>query len=356
MAFVDAKFTGFQKILSAPSPAGGDFEFNAPSAGLHPLFGGLQEEKADPTPDKFTLLQVGDIPDHQELHINLPGRDINYSASGGAGKIDLYRGPLPAAGDGQDVTRIVTTDTPSSVHIIWDLGFPNGHALFDANATFDLDFLTQDGSQRTVAGLTMQDAELTYGLRILSFNVLSSISIEPCLLLPIPACPIVVPTEWELLDFGADLVITPGLDGFIGVYDLKGGLVALDPSGTLPDGDEYVPFITAMAKDATGASAHVSVSLDPIGTTVIYPIDVNISINIGGAFIFDVWSNTLTDATFTLPLVGIDVGFINRPDYITNNPFHIFPLTTLDVYHDHDLVFGFNGFHTFGAHFDPFGP
>lgn len=357
VAFVDGQFTGFQKILIAPSAAGGDFEFNAPSAGVHPLFGGLQEEKADPTPDKFTLVQVADIPDHQELHINIPGGDINYSASGGAGKIDLYQGPLPAAADGQEATRAVMNNTPSSVHITWDFGLPNGHALFDASNTFDIDFLTQDGSQRIVAGLTMQDVELTYGIDILSFDELDHVGVDPCELIPLTdPCPIEVPIEWELLDFGADLVVTPGLDGFIGVYDLKGGLQALAPSGTTPDGDEYIPFITGMAKDSTGASAHVTVSLDPIGTTVIYPVDVNITIDIGGQFIFDVWSNTLTDEHFTFPVVDIDVGIINTPDYITNNPFHIFPLTTLDVFKDHDLVYGFNGFHTFGAHFDPFGP
>jgi hypothetical protein len=121
-----------------------------------------------------------------------------------------------------------------------------------------------------------------------------------------------------------------------------------------------VPEVTVQEKGFIGASASLNVDLDPLNPSDnLYPFNITASLTITGSLVFDFWSKDDTHFVVNnIPLLG-DVGFINPPDYTDNTPIHIIPgiqdpIGNAEFVKDHDLVFTFNGWHDFSAHFDPF--
>lgn len=361
--FVSVQFTGFQKIALTPQPGGGTFEFNAPVPGLHPLYVGL-EDGGD-----FTSLQFENIPDHLLLTVDIPGQfvDVTWTddVMSSIGEIDLFKGPVNA-GDGDSASRFVINDTPDQVTLSWNFGFPNGGVTFDASQEFQLLFLDQSGgSDRLVAGLELEDFHLGYGLELFSFDVAETIDT------------VVLgewPVAWDLARFSAGFTAAPGVDGFLGLYEFIDSPANLN-TGTAPSGGEFVPQYTLMMDDLTDVSVSFGLILDPLSLIglgvgdfpLIPPISLDVDVNISADFVFDLWSNTETNENLvTIPgeamaiitLGGItedwDIGFLNHADYVENDPFHIWPITTFGLGTDHDWVFTFDGLHEFSDHFDPF--
>ena len=131
---------------------------------------------------------------------------------------------------------------------------------------------------------------------------------------------------------------------------------------------EYVPLLTVMEEGFNEFSLELLVELDPTNPGAdLYPVDIELNATLTGNLILDVWSSANTDFTDDddIPFIP-EVGFVNPPDYTDNTPFHILPgivpgdlgetvvngLKGLHVVHD--WVITWDGFHTFGEHFDPF--
>lgn len=365
--FASLKFSGFQKVSWAPSAGGGVFALRVPVPGVHPLFGGVQLDS------NYVTLQIEDVPDVVDVVINTGGGVITYDASGSAGEIDVYYGPLPIASDADTAMRAVMVDTPSFVHITWGFGFPSGAVNFDASNEFEILFLSQDSGNRIAAGLEMEDLQIGYNVEFLTFNVADTLDITvpvPCFDIP-PICEetlLAVPVAWDLvratagIDNDADSPAIganpakPGVDGFFTLYKKLGSPAALD-TGTLPGGPEFVPLLTFQVKDFRELSMSVAITLDPLTPNLIIPFSLDVTgPTLVGDFVFDFWSSANTNEVFTIPLFDFDVGIVNAPDYTDNTPIHLIPLNTIDIFNHYDLVFGFNGFHGFGDHVDPFAP
>lgn len=365
--FASLKFSGFQKVSWAPAAGGGTFALRVPVPGDHPLFGGVQLDS------NYVTLQIEDVPDVVDVVINTSGGVITYDASGSAGEIDVYYGPLPIASDDDTAMRAVMVDTPSFVHITWGFGFPSGAVNFDASNEFEILFLSQDSGNRIAAGLEMEDLQIGYNVEFLTFNVAETADITvpvPCFDIP-PICEetlLAVPVAWDLvratagIDNDADSPAIganpakPGVDGFFTLYKKLGSPAALD-TGTTPGGPEFVPLLALQVKDFRELSMSVAITLDPLTPNLIIPFSLDVTgPTLSGDFVFDFWSSANTNEIFTIPLFDYDVGIKNVPDYTDNTPIHLIPLNTIDIFNHYDLVFGFNGFHGFGDHVDPFAP
>ena len=371
--YASLQFTGFQKVSAQLNGLDSEFFFSAPTPGLHPLFAGYKDG------DEFTTLQIENVPDTMEVIVNVPGQIISYNATDdvdpSAGQIDFYQGPLPIAGEGDDATRFIMNNTPASVELTWDFGFPNGAVNFDASDPFELLFLTQTGGDsRIVAGASLEDLQIGYNIDILSFDVAETLDIEipvPCFDIP-PICfetLFSVPVAWDLfratvgIDNDADdpnIVGNPDktpVDGFFGLYDFEQNPSALD-TGTTGSGGEFIPTLTLMLDDFIEFSISAALLLDPLtpnlGAPLVFPFSIDIDIVFDASLVIDYWSPDNTEEIFTIPLVDFDIGILNPPDYTDNTPIHLFPFTGLGVFIDYDLVFGFSGLHGFDDHFDPY--
>lgn len=342
--FASLKFTGFQKIQYAPDANGGHYELKVPTPGLHPFFVGVGLDS------NFATLQLENIPDSMVLDIDTAAGLITYDAADdvdpSVGEIDVYYGPLPLANDGSTAVRAILRQTPSFVHIKWDLGFPNGDAWFDASNEFELLFLAQSGSKRVTGGMAMEDLHLHYGIEGPGYTPCDEVAgVDTCYGLLRATAGI----DNDADEFASTLAINDSkadLAAFIAVYDLIGGPAALTGSclGTCPGpvGNEYVPLVTAATKDFRGVILVFEIQFDPLlPTSDFWPIDFEYNpTGPEGQVVVDVW-----DQGFSVEFAGFE--YTNDPDYIDNNPWHIIPITTLTT----------AGLHTFSDHdFDPFGP
>ena len=386
--FASFQFTGFQHLSWTPNANGGQFVFEAPGRGDLPFFGGYEDA------DVFSTLQIEHIPDHIDFDLDKT-EHLTYSASASPGEIDFYQGPATDdglfAGDGDDAMRAIMRNTPTEVRIFWTFSFPSGGAFFDASNPFELLFLTQDGSSRITAGLSLEDLEVAYGIELLSFDVTNSLTIPN----PLPFCgDLVIPIAWalfeakagidndadgltladlgdlDLSDIGANLA-KASVAGFFSLYTFESNPSDLvDPALAAPAEGSYVPQVSVMTEGFREFSMDFLVELDPTNPSAdLYPIDLEFTIDTSniGNLVLDIWSTADTDETFSIPLVG-EVGFVNPPDYTDNTPFHILPglfgdlgdivangLKGLHHVEGRDpLVFTWDGFHAFAEHFDPF--
>lgn len=342
--FASLKFTGFQKIQYAPDANGGHYELKVPTPGLHPFFVGVGLDS------NFATLQLANIPDSMVLDIDTAAGLITYDAADdvdpSVGEIDVYYGPLPVANDGSTAVRAILRQTPSFVHIKWDLGFPNGDAWFDASNEFELLFLAQSGSKRVTGGMAMEDLHLHYGIEGPGYTPCDEVlDVDTCYGLLRATAGI----DNDADGFASTLAINAAkadLAAFIAVYDLIGGPAALTGAcpGTCPGpvGSEYVPLVTAATKEFRGVILVFEIQFDPLlPTSDFWPIDFEYNpTGPDGQVVVDVW-----DQGFSVEFAGFE--YTNDPDYIANNPWHIIPITTLTT----------AGLHTFSDHdFDPFGP
>ncbi len=157
--YASFQYTGFQHVSWTPDANGGQFIFRNPTPGLHPLFAGYED-------GDFTTMQIANIPDEIVVDVDLTGA-ITYNAADDVDpsiqQIDIYKGPLPVAGDGDNALRVIMNDVPASASLTWDFSFSDGGIFFDADREFELLFLNQNGSSRIVAGLQLQDLSVQWG-------------------------------------------------------------------------------------------------------------------------------------------------------------------------------------------------
>lgn len=377
------QFTGFQKVSFVPDADGGHFTLRAPTAGLHPLFAGFEDD------DKFTTLQVGNIPDNVEVEID-KSKQVTYDATDDTNasfvEIDVYSGPLPMASDGDPATRVVVkpvgtdpTPTTSYIHTGWNFTPTSGGAFLDNEQELEVLLLTQDGSKRITAGLALEDLLAGYAIDLFSFDVKDSICIIPNLW---GGCEVEIPTAWELFEAKAGITndadgftpaslatltpetltpdpAKPDLAGFLAIYNREAAPAALVGPDLAPGGAEFVPLVTLEEEGFRGASASLSVNLDPLDADIlVFSIDVDFDIT--GKLIFDFWSPENIDFTDddAIPFIP-EVGFVDLPSYTNNSPFHVIPgvespIANADFDNVRAWVYTFNGWHGFGVHFDPY--
>jgi len=156
-----------------------------------------------------------------------------------AGRVEFYDGPLPTAGEGSTVNKVILVSAPAEIHVDWDFGFP-GSATFDASSELEFRILSQSGGSRTVAAFRLTDLALNYGYELFGgFDA-------DCHLLP-PECN----TYFNVARVFAEFTATPGIDAMVLAYDLTGAQ-QLDPAAaTGPDGNEYVPRLSFLMEDLT---------------------------------------------------------------------------------------------------------
>jgi len=340
--FLDAQFTGFQKIEYQPSSNGGHFEFDAPTPGPHPFLAGVGLDGS------FLIGHIDNIPASATLDINLATHNVHFHSSASAGNIDVYYGPQGMAQDSDTALRAVLENTPTDVQINWDFGFPNGTASFVASNPFTLLLLAQDGSHRLVAGARLQELDVNYGMNILPLSTHISTTFG-------------VPTNFTVVLFSANAGINVGssgvpVDGFFNLYSMKSGPDALTPPGPAPGASEYIPDLTFMMRNFTSFSvnvlAGVSITILPI-PGIIHPT-LNVSVNLTGQFVFDVWQDSDINDT----LFGA-IGYVDPADYSDNTPIQFtIPLNiaSINIQNHGGLTFSFEGFGAQGADsFDPLG-
>jgi len=381
IGFASLRYSDFQHVSWTPDANGGQFIYRAPGRGNAGFFAGYEQD------DTFTSFQIDAIPD--EIVVDLDDREhLTYTASASPGDIDVYYGPGDTtnglfAADNSNATRGILRNTPSSVRIFWDFSFPNGGAFMDASNPFDLLFLTQDGTNRITAGLTLEDLHVGWGIDLFSFDITKSIEIwNPF------GDNLVIPVAWELfqakagIDNNADGLTLANVGdinqingtntkqdvaGFFALYDLVNNPSPLvSPAGPAAGSQEFVPFINIMTEGFEEFSMDFIVELDPTNPGAdLYPIDLEFNVNTSkiGNLVFDIWSKANTDFTDDddIPFIP-EVGFVNPPDYTDNTPFHILPGLFEDfvgnglkgIHVVHDWVVTFDGWHAFNEHFDPF--
>ena len=346
LVFFDGQFTGFQKISYAPNSNGGDFEFDAPSPGTHPFFAGVGLDS------NFLYASIDNVPASSTLHIDTTG-DIHFHASSSPGTIDVYYGPAGMAQDSDTALRAQLQNTPTDVDLSWNFGFPNGGATFTASNPFTLLFLAQNGSDRLVGALRLQNLRAGYNIQILPLTVSSSTALG-------------IPTSATLVLFKASAGIDnntsgtfgvgnpslPGVSGIFNLYSMTASPESIN-DGTAPGGPQYTPVVTFQMKDFTQVQYSIEldmtiISLDPLNLPGTPHVNSTLT-GPDGQFGLQLWSSDDINDTF----LGI-IGFVNKPDYVDNTPFFIIPFGSPQLTDLGGLVFTFGGFGTFSDLFDAF--
>jgi hypothetical protein len=380
------QLSDFQHVSWTPDSNGGQFILRVPTPGLHPVFLGVE------TGGLFATLEVGNIPDQVVVDIDKSAH-IHYDSvddtDGSILYIDAYVGPLPTAGEGDAAARAILdfpepiVNTQDSVHVDWGFGYPSGGAQFRSSEMFDLLFLGQDGSNKISAGLELEDLHVGYFIDFPSLNASDFFCLgvpdptDGCIGLNVPTAVSIVEATAGIDNDPDDPMIQanpakPGAGGFFTLYEHPGSPAALvgdcvPAPCPAPDGAEYLPLISFLMADFKLFSLTASVEVDPFpenfGFCIVFPVcvDLEISSDLNGDFVFDIWSNVDTNFTIdTTDALWGDLGFVNPPDHSENSPIHLVPglddLSNVMFAHHHDATITFVGFHDFGDHVDPFGP
>jgi hypothetical protein len=360
--YTDVQLHGFQSAEDIEDTVAKNthVELQVPSTGSHPFFVGDQEER-----NKATLARMDNLPSSVKVDYTEKNH-LDFTAASSAGRVDIYQGPLPFATDNDKAIRAILINAPMSLHIGYGIGFPNGGIDFTADRQFELRLLDQDGSsQRIVAGLSMQELRVGYGLSGLLIGGGFGDNVNHT--------DLGIDDAWWLLKYAAGIANnTDGtgiqgtdskahVNGFFGLYERRNDIQDLNPAGPAHGSQEYVPQVTVRLKDFKEFSFNIGLVIDPLHRADneiawIFPVGVVAGVTSNLTLDFDFWLNGLTFPHISA--LGFDIGFINRPDYIDNSPFMVFPMTTtfgrLGI--DHDAVITFEGFHYLSDEVDPFGP
>ena len=346
------QFTGFQKLLIDPETNGGTYEFRKPVAGVSPFFvvAGLNSTVA--------AIQLDNIPDLIQLKTDIDGHDITWHTEDDVfdsiGDVDVYVGPAGMAQDSDLAARFVMKDVPSDVHIFWDFGFPNGSANFDSNQEFELLFLAQDGGHRIAGAMQLEDLQAGYEVGIdIHFDVDWFGPVPTSLNLNILTAKAGIDNDVDDSSIAANNS-KPGVDGFLGIYEMTNSPSNLTPGGPAHASSEYVPGFTFMMKDFREFSLTLEVGVEII-PALLSP-DVDLSSTLVGDFVIDFWAGRFELATDFDGDDAPEFGFLNEKDYTDNTPIHLVPggVDDLDFDNLFAAVYTFVGFHHFDDHFDPF--
>jgi hypothetical protein len=224
-------------------------QVNFAGIGPHPLYVGLQTHVSTGVsdPNTFTTVDVPNIPSTTTLNLDKTSHaNVDFSPS--PGTITVYSGPLPGANDGQQALKAILTNTPTSVHANWNLGFPGGINVTSSNPV-EIALLSQDSGGRNVADFIVQNLSASWGIKTFAPDV-SCIDATPL-------CTINIVAIAAFANFNA----TPGVKGFFVNYTFKGGPGALNPAGPSPNASEYVPQWTFEAANFTTINVEAGIKI-----------------------------------------------------------------------------------------------
>jgi len=313
--FLSVRFTGFKAASLSVDPVNlkALAHVEIPSAAAHPFYLALEN-----TAGTFLTVNVPNIPSTMDADVDLGSTssghaNVDFSAS--PGTITIYQGPLPGASDGQKALKVILTNTPTSVHASYNIGFPGNIALTTSNPV-EIALLTQDNGGRFVADFVAPSMSANWGFSTGDTDT-------KCQGIP-PECGVFYIVATAFFDFEA----ASPIDGFLTSYDFIGSPASLNPAGPAPNANEYVPRVSVIANDFTHfkASAGVEICLVGICPTLVPQPFINIDTDLLGSFDFDYWD-----------LGGGFLNFLGHADYIDNNPWHFWPL--LHDPNDHYLPF-----------------
>ena len=365
---------GFQKAWLDLSEEDGEtvatIEARVPVAGAHPLFVGLEDGQAG----SFTTVAVEDVPTLLQASIDTGERQLFFHTSSSAGAVDVYRGPLPIAGQAANALRLTVRDLPSEVLLTWDPSESGGVTLQTAPDPFEVGFLQQDAGQRVVGAFETQNLAASWDLDVIDAEV--EVDLGRCIRSLLPLYPEKVCGTF-FLDYarvGFSGQADPGADGFLNVYRDRGDLQPLDPPGPAPHGlcrlsgnacvetadclaagqtctdetcsvtghecsadadcadpcrpFEYVPRFTVLARHLTdvGASAGITQCL----SSILFPGACRFRVSQGpvppGAVGFD-FDLDADDLTWDFWDFGESPHAITKgPDYASGVPWHVLPV------------------------------
>ena len=272
--------------------------FIAPTPGSHPVYVGVGQQNGD-----FVTIGLENLPD--QIGIDALGANpghVHFDANEPPGRVALYQGPLPSAGEG-DATKFIVVSVPASMHLDWNFGV-DGNASFTASSEVEIRFLRQNGSTRIVSAFNFQNLSLDYGVES------GTLSSDECL--PIVGFPC---NEYVVVvEASATFSANPGINGMLLVYDHGS---TDDANGISSPGNTYRPELSFLLKNLTsiGASAGIRVCYLPFG---LPPCLVGLPLpyfgfNVGAdAANVDFWDNG-----------GGPLDVLGDPDYVSNDPWNL---------------------------------
>src|SRR6266545_2866409 len=295
LKYLEVQLTNLQGGSFHSTSTTANASFTDPVSGDHPVYVGIGQQNGD-----FLVVDLQNLPDQIDFDAvaENPGH-VHFDSNEPAGRIALYQGPLPGAGDGS-ATKFIVVSLPSSTHIDWDFGA--GNASFTASSGIEIRFLRQDGSNRFLGAFTFQNLSLHYGV--------STGSLSSGEGLPLP--PFTCNEYVNVVEASASFTASPGIDGMLLIDDH--GSVQEANGITPPSGDQYRPMLNFMLDNFTslGASAGIRVCYLPLGFP---PCLVGAPLPFAGfsvsadALNVDFWDNG-----------GGPLDILGDPDYVGNNP------------------------------------
>lgn len=283
--------------------------FTDPVSGDHPVFAGIGQSNGD-----FLTVGLQNLPDQIDfdaLAAN-PGH-VHFDSNEPAGRVQVYQGPLPTAGDSNTATKVIIPSLPSSMHLDWNFGLPNGSGTFTASSPIEIRFLHQDGSSRLVGAVTFQNLSINYGVQG------GNLSSDECLPLPPFTCNEYV----DVIDASASFNANPGVSGMLLVYPFESSPETANGIAPSSSG-EYRPELSFLLKNLTqiSADAGIRVCYLPLGFP---PCAVGVPLPFAGFTVnataanVDFWDNG-----------GGPLDILGDPDYVGNNPWKLYPFLYSD--------------------------
>jgi len=351
------------------NPGFADLEFSRNLVLTRPLY--LMMDDLDS--DWMTLAEVNQLPDGlptNSLHAewNSEGGHYGYTLSESIPFIDIYDGQHDSTSLTSEYTKLLFQNVPASVSINYAFGDRDGFFDFIASSPWEMGYLNQDGNNRYVGWLSMQNLHFDYSYALPGEESSSFDGYD---------------LAWGYRIFRLDSKLDAwpvDADGVLGIYNLESGLDSLD-SGTPPRASEYIPQWTFILDNFDVFESHmlwdvgvgidhgdVDVNWDEL-TVEVDPPSVHVeslpSIDIVaelGTLIADLWWNNQYSVSLgpipviiipTLPYIYVDLKAsftINDvKDYVNQNPIHLWPVTPLppitfpwhwDVSHSWEKVLG----------------
>jgi hypothetical protein len=275
--------------------------FTDPFTGDHPVFVGIGQANGD-----FLTIGLQNLPDQIDFDAvaENPGH-VHFDSNEPIGRVALYQGPLPSAGEGS-ATKFIVVSVPSSMHLDWNFGV-NGNASFTASSQVEIRFLRQDGGTRIVSAFNFQNLSLSYGIKTgeLSESDCWPPFDEPC------------NENVVVVEGSASFTANPGINGMLLVYDHGS---TEDANGISSPGSTYRPELSFLLKNLTSisASAGIRVCYLPLGLPPCLPgvplPYFGFSVSADAANV-DFWDNG-----------GGPLDILGDPDYVSNDPWNLYPL------------------------------
>jgi len=303
MNFLSVRGTGFQSLTAEVTDVA-TAELSIPFDGDHPFFLGMRDAAGE-----TTLVQIDNIPDTTTVEVGSDHADIDFDSS--PGDVVIFKGPLGTADVHADITKVIINDAPTSVHTDWDVG-AEGTLAVDVSNPVAIQMLTQDSDGRTVVDLGVDDLTVSWST--------SDWVTDPFVCSPV-GCGVHTYLTRATLDIDADSPIS----GMIAHYDKTAGPMPLDGDSPVKDFVEMVPRVTALFDGFEGISGSTQAAICDFGACApgipVYWATLGVDV---GSVTVDVWDRGHPH-----------VGLLGDPDYVGNDPWHLYPLSH-DA-HDHVL-------------------